>query len=143
MPSRQGGWGSLTQSKASLSILFSPSTDWTRPTHEGGQSALLTQFPDSNVGLMLKPHGDHTQHKSQQGLLPWRDVVRLKNNLMVKVILVCDLEELKMKEMKDVAIRGPGSSHCQCKNCWVSWPKLGFPSVSVPWALVPSSLPTR
>lgn len=59
---------------------------------------------------MPTQHTDHPQHKSQQGLVPWRGVVRLNNNPMVKVIPVCDLEELKMKEMEDVEIPGLGSS---------------------------------
>lgn len=88
----------------SLSGLRSPSRDWRRPTP-------FTQLTDLNVNLVKEnytPRRLFDQHKPQRDPLPWRNVVGLNSNLMVKAILVCELEELRMEEMKEMATHGPG-----------------------------------
>lgn len=44
-----------------LFVFFGPSTDWVRPTHNGGGAIRFTQSTDSNVGLYQKHPHRHTQ----------------------------------------------------------------------------------
>lgn len=88
----------------SLSVLRSPSRDWRRPTP-------FTQLTDLNVNLVKEndtPRRLFDQHKPQRDPLPWKNVVGLNSNLMVKAILVCELEELRMEEIKEMATHGAG-----------------------------------